>query len=199
MFLSSSYSICQLLMAMLTRTTILISLFLADAYETWHLVDLAQVVCPKPTSSNPDAPVFPDYNLGINYSSELQVDAPHIIGFIRASKQAMSITFKVEDFYGEQVGGVQMMANKWQIHWVDLGCDGLCLSHICENPTPTSQGTEGAECCILQEEQPALQCHTVFACCILPFLRWFQRLQLNWRHSAMQFHPTANVLIPPSQ
>ena len=95
-------------MAMLTRTTILISLLLADladAYETWHLVDLAQVVCPKPTSSNPDAPVFPDYNLGINYSSELQVDAPHIIGFIRASKQAMSITFKVEDFYGEQVAG----------------------------------------------------------------------------------------------
>ena len=106
-----NHSICQLLtamMAMLTRTTILISLLLADladAYETWHLVDLAQVVCPKPTSSNPDAPVFPDYNLGINYSSELQVDAPHIIGFIRASKQAMSITFKVEDFYGEQVAG----------------------------------------------------------------------------------------------
>lgn len=92
-------------MAMLTRTTILswLLLFLADAYETWHLVDLAQVVCPKPTSSNPDAPVFPDYNLGINYSSELQFDAPHIVGFIRASGQAMSITFKVEDFYGEQV------------------------------------------------------------------------------------------------
>ena len=103
-----SHGICQLLMAMLTCTTILISLLLADAYETWHLVDLAQVVCPKPTSSNPDAPVFPDYNLGINYSSELQVDAPHIIGFIRASKQAMSITFKVEDFYGEQVG------SKWR-------------------------------------------------------------------------------------
>ena len=85
MFLSSSYSICQLLMAMLTRTTILISLFLADAYETWHLVDLAQVVCPKPTSSNPDAPVFPDYNLGINYSSELQVDAPH--NWLHSSKQ----------------------------------------------------------------------------------------------------------------
>ena len=92
-------------MAVFTCTTILQWLLFvaADAYETWHLVDLAQVVCPKPTSSNPDAPVFPDYNLGINYSSELQVDAPHIIGFIRASKQAMSITFKVEDYYGEQV------------------------------------------------------------------------------------------------
>ena len=29
--------------------------------------------------------------------------APHIVGFIRASKQAVSITFKIEDFYGEQV------------------------------------------------------------------------------------------------
>eukprot|EP00438_Fugacium_kawagutii_P014940 Skav217326 [mRNA] locus=scaffold2460:34852:43974:- [translate_table: standard] len=87
---------------MFTCTTILSLLaIIADAYETWHLVDLAQVVCPKP--SYPGAPEFPDYNLGINYTSELQVDAPHIIGFIRASKQAMSITFKVEDYYGEQV------------------------------------------------------------------------------------------------
>ena len=74
----------------------------SHAYETWHLVDLAQVICPKPTSNDPDAPPYPEYNLGINYTTELQVDAPHIVGFIRASKQAVSITFKIEDYYGEQ-------------------------------------------------------------------------------------------------
>ncbi|CAK9063727.1 unnamed protein product [Durusdinium trenchii] len=117
-------------MAMLTRTTILswLLLFLADAYETWHLVDLAQVVCPKPTSSNPDAPVFPDYNLGINYSSELQFDAPHIVGFIRASGQAMSITFKVEDFYGEQV------VPETTVQLQELS-DAVPSSCTCTNPT----------------------------------------------------------------
>ena len=81
----------------------LVSFFIcSNAYETWHLVDLAQVVCPKPTY--PNAPVFPDYNLGINYTSDLVVDSPHIVGFIRASQQAMKITFKIEDFYGEQAG-----------------------------------------------------------------------------------------------
>ncbi|CAK9070200.1 unnamed protein product [Durusdinium trenchii] len=117
-------------MAMPTRTTILswLLLFLADAYETWHLVDLAQVVCPKPTSSNPDAPVFPDYNLGINYSSELQVDAPHIVGFIRASGQAMSITFKVEDFYGEQV------VPETTVQLQELS-DAVPSSCTCTNPT----------------------------------------------------------------
>eukprot|EP00438_Fugacium_kawagutii_P014943 Skav217329 [mRNA] locus=scaffold2460:128236:131691:- [translate_table: standard] len=85
-------------------TTILgLLAIIADAYETWHLVDLAQVVCPKPTSSDPDAPEFPDYTLGINYTGELQLDAPHIVGFIRASGQAVSITFKIEDSDGEQV------------------------------------------------------------------------------------------------
>mmetsp|Transcript_64658 Transcript_64658/g.131465 ORF Transcript_64658/g.131465 Transcript_64658/m.131465 type:complete len:846 (-) Transcript_64658:209-2746(-) len=90
---------------MLTATVLSWLLFFvtAHAYETWHLVDLSQVICPKPTSSMTDAPEFPEYNLGINYTNELQVDAPHIVGFIRASKQAVSITFKIEDFYGEQV------------------------------------------------------------------------------------------------
>lgn len=86
-----------------TRTTILWLVACANAYETWHLVDLAQVICPKPTSSDPNAPQLGEYNLGINYTNELQVDAPHIIGFIRASGQALKVTFKVEDYYGEQV------------------------------------------------------------------------------------------------
>eukprot|EP00913_Durusdinium_trenchii_P009205 g8653.t1 len=86
------------------------------------------VVCPKPTSSNPDAPVFPDYNLGINYSSELQVDAPHIVGFIRASGQAMSITFKVEDFYGEQV------VPETTVQLQELS-DAVPSSCTCTNPT----------------------------------------------------------------
>jgi hypothetical protein len=92
-------------LTMLTATVLSWLLFFvtAHAYETWHLVDLSQVICPKPTSSMTDAPEFPEYNLGINYTNELQVDAPHIVGFIRASKQAVSITFKIEDFYGEQV------------------------------------------------------------------------------------------------
>ena len=88
--------------AMPTRTTILWLVACANAYETWHLVDLAQVICPKPTSTDANAPLLGEYNLGINYTNELQVDAPHIIGFIRASGQALSITFKVEDYYGEQ-------------------------------------------------------------------------------------------------
>ena len=89
---------------MLTSTTVVSwLLFVTHAYETWHLVDLSQVICPKPSSSMTDAPEFPEYNLGINYTNELQVDAPHIVGFIRASQQAVSITFKIEDFYGEQV------------------------------------------------------------------------------------------------
>jgi len=41
---------------------------LAAAYETWHMVDLAQVVCPKPTVSA-SAPTYPEYNVGINYTS----------------------------------------------------------------------------------------------------------------------------------
>ncbi len=41
---------------------------LAAAYETWHLVDIAQVVCPKPTVSA-SAPTLPEYNVGINYTS----------------------------------------------------------------------------------------------------------------------------------
>ena len=106
--------------------------------ETWHLVDVAQVVCPKPTSSsladsvgtkcavitrcrllcllscgvtvrgpcdiapvgylgNPDAPAFPDYNLGIEYTSAMDVSAPHIVTFVRSSQQAVTISFKIED------------------------------------------------------------------------------------------------------
>ena len=58
---------------------------------------------PKPVSSNPNAPPFPEYNLGINYTSSLQVDAPHIVSFIRASQQAVSITFSIEDSNGQEV------------------------------------------------------------------------------------------------
>jgi hypothetical protein len=48
--------------------TQLLWLPMTAAYETWHLVDIAQVVCPKPTVSS-TAPAFPEYNVGINYTS----------------------------------------------------------------------------------------------------------------------------------
>lgn len=88
---------------MMSSSFFLLCLATANAAETWHLVDIAQVVCPKPVSSNPNAPPFPEYNLGINYTSSLQVDAPHIVSFIRASQQAVSITFSIEDSNGQEV------------------------------------------------------------------------------------------------
>ena len=88
---------------MISGRVLLLCWATASAAETWHLVDIAQVVCPKPVSSNPDAPPFPEYNLGINYTSSLQVDAPHIVSFIRASQQAVSITFSIEDSNGQEV------------------------------------------------------------------------------------------------
>eukprot|EP00435_Cladocopium_sp_Y103_P052088 s2152_g16.t1 len=72
------------------------------AYETWHLVDIAQVVCPAPTVSA-TAPAFPAYNVGINYTSAMVVDAPHIVSFMRTSNKAVSITFKIEDANGAEV------------------------------------------------------------------------------------------------
>lgn len=109
-------------LTMLTATVLSWLLFFvtAHAYETWHLVDLSQVICPKPTSSMTDAPEFPEYNLGINYTNELQVDAPHIVGFIRASKQAVSITFKIEDFYGEQVQQICKSPRDHMAIWCNL-------------------------------------------------------------------------------
>ena len=88
---------------MMSSSFFLLCVATANAAETWHLVDIAQVVCPKPVSSNPSAPAFPEYNLGINYTSSLQVDAPHIVSFIRASQQAVSITFSIEDSNGQEV------------------------------------------------------------------------------------------------
>mmetsp|Transcript_19719 Transcript_19719/g.45930 ORF Transcript_19719/g.45930 Transcript_19719/m.45930 type:complete len:850 (+) Transcript_19719:82-2631(+) len=73
------------------------------SYETWHLVDVAQVVCPAPTVSDPDAPPYPEYNLGINYTSDMDENAPHIVTFIRSSQKAMSISFKIEDATGKTV------------------------------------------------------------------------------------------------
>ena len=47
---------------------------------------------------NPDAPAFPEYNLGINYTSAMDVSAPHIVTFIRSSQQPVTVVFKIEDF-----------------------------------------------------------------------------------------------------
>ena len=88
---------------MLSGSVLLLCWTAARAAETWHLVDIAQVACPKPISSDPNAPPFPEYNLGINYTSSLQVDAPHIVSFIRASQQAVSITFSIQDSDGREV------------------------------------------------------------------------------------------------
>ena len=88
---------------MMAARVFLLCFATASAAETWHLVDLAQVVCPTPVSSNPNAPPYPEYNLGINYTSSMQVDAPHIVSFIRASQQAVTITFSIEDANGQQV------------------------------------------------------------------------------------------------
>lgn len=82
--------------------TQLLWLPMTAAYETWHLVDIAQVVCPKPTVSS-TAPAFPEYNVGINYTSAMVVDAPHIVSFMRTSNKAVSITFKIEDANGASV------------------------------------------------------------------------------------------------
>eukprot|EP00438_Fugacium_kawagutii_P014939 Skav217325 [mRNA] locus=scaffold2460:9588:27216:- [translate_table: standard] len=79
-----------------------LTLPLAAAFETWHLVDVAQVVCPAPTVSA-GAPTLPPYNVGINYTSAMVVDAPHIVSFLRTSNKAMTITFKIEDANGAEV------------------------------------------------------------------------------------------------
>lgn len=90
------------MMPMLLPLTGWLWLPLAAAYETWHMVDLAQVVCPKPTVSA-SAPTYPEYNVGINYTSAMVVDTPHIVSFMRTSSKAVSITFKIEDANGATV------------------------------------------------------------------------------------------------
>eukprot|EP00931_Biecheleriopsis_adriatica_P080838 TRINITY_DN5417_c0_g3_i1.p1 TRINITY_DN5417_c0_g3~~TRINITY_DN5417_c0_g3_i1.p1 ORF type:complete len:915 (-),score=121.55 TRINITY_DN5417_c0_g3_i1:108-2852(-) len=83
-------------MARLSFASVMLALSVASAYETWHLVDLAAVICPKPSDA-------PQYAVGINYTSELQVDQPHIISILRKSSKAMKVTFKVLDGEGVEV------------------------------------------------------------------------------------------------
>ncbi|CAJ1355436.1 unnamed protein product [Effrenium voratum] len=85
------------------ESSLLLCAVTAYAGDTWHMVDVAQVVCPKPTTSDPNAPAFPDYNLGIEYTSAMDENAPHIVTFIRSSQQAMTLKFRIEDYNGEQV------------------------------------------------------------------------------------------------
>ena len=78
-----------------------------------------------------------------------------------------------------------MMVDKYREIANTLDRFGLCLPHILENHTPTSQGTEGEVHNAAARKPLALKCHNVIMClpivsyCILPFLRWFQRLQLH--------------------
>ncbi|CAJ1342244.1 unnamed protein product, partial [Effrenium voratum] len=77
--------------------------WIAWADNTWHLVDVSQVMCPKPTSSDPNAPALLDYKVGIEYTSSIDENSPHIVSFIRASSEAMIVKFRIEDANGEQV------------------------------------------------------------------------------------------------
>eukprot|EP00913_Durusdinium_trenchii_P009384 g8819.t1 len=82
-------------------THVLVPLVAATG-ETWHMVDLAAVVCPKPTNLKAGAETLPEYNVGIDMSG-LSKDKPHIVSFVRASDQATTITFKIEDANGLNV------------------------------------------------------------------------------------------------
>lgn len=67
------------------------------ALETWHLVDLAAAICPKPSN------VSYQYAVGINLTSDIAGEMPYIISFMRKSTKPMSISFKMLDSEGTEV------------------------------------------------------------------------------------------------
>lgn len=58
---------CSLLRFWWHLTHVLVPLVAATG-ETWHMVDLAAVVCPKPTNLKAGAETLPEYNVGIDMS-----------------------------------------------------------------------------------------------------------------------------------
>jgi len=74
----------------------------ATAWETWHLVDVAAVVCQTP-SGTPAAEASRQYTLGLNLSSDIVMDSPYIISFVRKSSKAVTIKYSISDHYGDEV------------------------------------------------------------------------------------------------